>query len=106
MKILAFCLLFVSACAFAQDAQVVELQPEDAAQARRLYDAKQAADKAWEDFYAGVKTKSRLGDITFSHDFRFAVPKQVPASGALTWSWPSSCFTANSTTTNTLGNAN
>jgi hypothetical protein len=77
MKTVAFLMLvlFVGA-AYAQDAQVVELNGADALYASQTYREKLAADKAWDDFYADAKAKSGLNqDITFSRDFRFVVPK-------------------------------
>jgi hypothetical protein len=68
--------------AVAQTAVVVQLKECDATQAQQLYAAKQAADKAWADFYAHVeKAYGLVGDIEFSQEFRFIVPKPLPVPG-------------------------
>jgi hypothetical protein len=94
-----FVLIFVlslSAAAFAQDAVVVELSKSDADQAKQLYEAKQSADKAWDDLYKGIvgKYQGFSGGADFSKDFRFIVPKvsvmtSCCYSGA--WSWGTGC---------------
>jgi hypothetical protein len=91
MKTMIVCLLLCSA-AFAQDAKVVELSQADATQAKQLYQAKIAADKAWDDFNAKLReSHQEIGQIEFSKDFRFIVPK--PYTPPNTWG---SCITLGS----------
>ena len=75
--ILIFALFSVSA--FAQDAIVQPLTPQEATQAKKLYQAKQDAEKAWTDFNSKLKTEYAGKDwdgtsFKFSKDFRFIVP--------------------------------
>jgi hypothetical protein len=77
MKTLALVLVLV-ATAFAQEAVVVELSPADAVAAKKAFEAKRAADKAWDDLYAKIQ-KAHASDgmaagLQFSKDFRFVVP--------------------------------
>ena len=106
--ILVIALCGSAAAAFAQDAVVVELSKPDAEQAKQLYEAKQAADKAWDDFYSGTVNKYQgfPSGADFSKDFRFIVPKASPSASTCCYyysSW-SNCgntlwFTAPSTGT-------
>lgn len=84
-----------SLCAFGQDATVVELSSADAAQAKELYAAKVAADKAWDQAYSKIIGKYRdfSYGAEFSKDFRFIVPKSTSSPSVLIGSsvWPSGC---------------
>jgi hypothetical protein len=98
-----FLILFLCSVAFAQDAVVVELSQTDATQAKKLYDAKVAADAAWDSFNSDLRGKYRnFNDIQFSKDFRFIVPKPY-VSGTTTniWTWPS-CGSCNACGTFTI----
>jgi hypothetical protein len=95
--VLIFCCL-LSAAAFAQDAVVVELSKSDADQAKQLYAAKQAADKAWDDHYKTIIGKYRdfSNGADFSKDFRFIVPKTggttlTSCCYSTYWSWGTGC---------------
>jgi hypothetical protein len=83
-----------SVLSFGQTAKVVALSPERAATAKELYEAKEAANKAWDEFYKDVWTnegkdvRTNEGEnfgygygIEFSTDFKFLVPKTTPTSG-------------------------
>lgn len=76
---------------FGQDATVVELSKDDAAQAKQLYDAKQVADKAWDEFFSKTDKSHpefmTMGGFEFSKDFRFVVAKHYPITGNGTLSW-------------------
>ena len=71
---ISFCL---SLTAFAQDAVVIELSQSDAVKAKQLYEAKLAADKAWDDLNIHIITSYQgfAAGATYSKDFRFIVPK-------------------------------
>lgn len=90
------CLLFATTV-FAQNAVVVELSKNDAEHASQLYEAKQKADKDWDDFYTytSAKWSTMYGwtlGIDFSKDFRFIVPKAiVGSSGVITWGTTPTC---------------
>jgi hypothetical protein len=91
--LLGICLaLYICPSAHAQDAVVVELPKTDAATAKTLYDAKVAADNAWDSFDKKITQTYKGFDygITFSKDFRFIVPKAYQ-SGTATWQW--NCLT-------------
>lgn len=78
MKLRFVCVFLILSCfAVAQDAKVVELGQTDAADAKRLYEAKVAADKAWNVEYSKISGLYRdfPSGIEFSKDFRFIVPK-------------------------------
>lgn len=95
MKTLIALIVLMCGAAFAQDAVVVELSPTDAVKAKQLYEAKAAADKAWDDLYTGMAQRYpasflRYGSFEFSKDFRFVVPKQAQNSGTI---WSSGCMT-------------
>jgi hypothetical protein len=77
-------IMLLCSVALAQDAVVIELPNPDAAKAKQLYDAKVAADKAWDAFNDRLHDtyKGFIGGITFSKDFRFIVPKEYPSA---TW---------------------
>jgi hypothetical protein len=85
--------LFLCSFAAAQDAVVVELPKTDAVTAKTLYDAKVAADKAWENFNSKIVNTYKGSTyfyygVDFSKDFRFIVPQKAPAA-----TWNSSCVT-------------
>lgn len=95
-KFTLFFLLILSSAAFAQDAVVVELSKSDADQAKQLYEAKQAADKAWDDHYKAIIGKYRdfSSGADFSKDFRFIVPKTSTTTSCCysgNWGWGSGC---------------
>ncbi len=73
-------ILLLCSAAFAQDAVVVELPKTDAITAKTLYDAKIAADKAWDNFNSKLSQTYKMWNygILFSKDFRFIVPKPSP----------------------------
>lgn len=76
MKTLMMIAVLSCSLANAQTAKVVELPKHEAEQAKQLYKAKVAADKAWDDFNVKLKTAHKsFWDIEFSDDFRFIVPK-------------------------------
>lgn len=76
MKTLLMIAVLSCSLANAQTAKVVELPKHEAEQAKQLYEAKVAADKAWDDFNVKLKTThTSFWDIEFSDDFRFIVPK-------------------------------
>jgi hypothetical protein len=79
-----FLLLCTPLLGFAQTAVVVELSVGETRDAKQLYEAKMAADKAWEIGYARLLKKHEFsnGDADFSKDFRFMVPK---TGSAITW---------------------
>jgi hypothetical protein len=72
-----FCLLFTPAL-FAQDAKVIQLNPDDAKEAKAAYDEMKSAEKKWEDIQSKArKTYKGLDQgLEFSSDFKFIVPKQ------------------------------
>ena len=95
MKLIAAVLICLwTVGAFGQSAEVVQLSAPDAAEAKRLYEAKQSADKAWDAYFERIKKSLDqkqvriLGDIEFSKDFLFVVPKQIPATGIGSITWP------------------
>jgi len=85
--------LLLSALSFSQTAQVKQLTPQEATKAKQLYEAKQKADKAWEDFSHTVIAKYAdwKGAGEFSIDFRFLVPASLATSGTLVWSGQTLC---------------
>src|SRR5579872_2550486 len=88
---------------FGQDATVVELSKDDAAQAKQLYQAKQVADKAWDDFFSKTDKShpefATMGGFEFSKDFRFVVAKHYPVTGNGTFSWSACPITISPTST-------
>ena|SRR5258706_11785625 len=83
--------LLTSGNAIAQDAKVIQLSEQDAKTAKQLYDAKIAANNAYEDFQKKIKLEYTLnkpkyknealslkegwlGGFIFSQDFKFIVP--------------------------------
>jgi hypothetical protein len=64
----------------AQNAKVMALSTDDAAQAKKLHVEMKAAEKAWEDFNKKVKKEYASKDsgfeygFTFSEDFKYIVP--------------------------------
>jgi len=78
MKRLLTLLLLLSSYAVAQNATVIDLSLAKANKAWYLYQAKQRADAAWDDYYAEIKAEygGQLGgDPVFSKDFNHLVPK-------------------------------
>jgi hypothetical protein len=103
MKTLVLLIVVWSIPLLAQDAQVVELDKTDATQAKQLYEAKIAADKAWDSFNATVKLpKGFPSQFEFSKDFRFIVPKTPPLTISGTY-WPLTCVTTNTGTGTVTG---
>lgn len=93
MKFVICLVLLLCSAAFAQEAVVVELSANEAATSKKLYEAKIAADKAWDDQYAKIKATHRdlVYSFDFSKDFRFVVPKSglsIPSGTLATWSCP------------------
>ena len=92
VAVILICLWTVGA--FGQTAEVTQLSTSDAAEAKRLYEAKQSADKAWDEYFKRIQKS--LNDknvwtgsgIEFSKDFLFVVPKQIPVTGSGVISWP------------------
>jgi hypothetical protein len=97
---LAMLSIWLALPVFAQEAVVVELSQTDASQAKDLYAAKVAADKAWDEAYSKIigKYQGFNSGADFSKDFRFIVPKSV--STITTWNsgciygWPSGIYAA------------
>ena len=100
-------ILFLAASVGAQTANVIELDPADAARAQKAWDAKQRADAEWDALRAQIQRKyadpqdrilipdhSQIGPFIngfeFSKDFRFIVPK-VPASNGLGYNGIPNC---------------
>jgi|ERR1700721_1118235 len=100
-RAIAVCILAFAALAYGQDAKVVQLSSEDAAQAKVLHQATIDAQKAEAEFVVVVRNKYLqeepplpkgifnfwspcsfraisgwgCGEFTYSEDFRFIVPK-------------------------------
>jgi hypothetical protein len=101
MKSALLCLLLIAAPMLAQTAKVVELKPEEAAEAKQLHDAADRAKKAADEFDAKIGERYVWSEgstansyslkpgwpygFEFSDDYRFIVPKPYQAQA------PSAC---------------
>jgi hypothetical protein len=88
-------ILLLCSVALAQDAVVVELPKTDAITAKTLYDAKTAADKAWDQFNSKLTEtyKGFYGGIQFSKDFRFIIPHPNNAPSSTLWNGGCTSYT-------------
>lgn len=107
MKYAIAVLVLCFASAFAQDAKVVELSKEESILGKHLYEAKQKADKDWDDFYRYTRDNNGFhftSEIEFSSDFRFVVPKSNPfTGGGVAWNNGCGWVTTPASGTITLG---
>ena len=99
MKLIVIAICLIGTSLLAQNAKVVELKPSESIEAKATYEQMKAAEKKWEDFQARVQGTYKGFDVglDFDSDFRFIVPKAAQPSAT---TWPNSCFTVASATTN------
>lgn len=103
MKVLAALLLSLSLTAFAQTAQVVQLSPADAKEAKAIYEEQQSLikrDAALRQRIAQTyPLVAKWTNFEFSTDFLFVVPFQINFASSVSI-WPS-CSSAYLTATGT-----
>jgi len=100
--------LFLSLPAFSQTAKVIQLTPDEARQAKDLYDQEQALKQKRADFDDAIRKKHIFDnpekykglyyapgfpplkegwtrEFEYSEDFKFIVPQRFISSGSMNW---------------------
>jgi hypothetical protein len=118
VKAIALFLILAASPLIGQTAKVIQLSPEDAAQAKSLYTQKAEIEKKIKDLEDAVHDKYLItahhgsqglygtykegwsAGFDYSEDFRFIVPKSYPSTNGI-WSSGCNCATITPAATNT-----